>query len=505
METLDSVNNIIRVVFINICIYVVFIKAINYKDNNFKKSFIIIVASIIEELLAIILVEKISVLLSMMIIYIIHSIVIAKITKNKIRHSIIITFISLTITYLIYIISILLSGIIMRVIGLQINKDNTVILLIISFIESLIIYALFSIKRFKNGFSFLQNREKVNNIGILGSTFIGLTMLIYSLMSITDDKKFAAYLVTGIIIESICLTIWIRRKITKYYKQKMKEKTIEELENEIKVKDEEINKILEENKAIATINHKYSSRIKALEKFSAEILERPKLIAKMQEEFGAEFGDIQNTIKKLSEEFTKEMNNKIKTSNKLVKTGIFGIDNILEYMKSEAEKNNIKFDLKINGNINYMIEKVINQNKLETLLGDHIKDAIIAINHSDNTYKSILTVIGIIDDCYEICIYDTGIEFEIDTLIKLGTAAITTHKDTGGSGIGFMTTFETLKETKASLIIEEKHPMNNKDYTKAVKIRFDGKNEYRIKSYRAEEIKKQDKEKRIIIKKLKTN
>ena len=48
-----------------------------------------------------------------------------------------------------------------------------------------------------------------------------------------------------------------------------------------------------------------------------------------------------------------------------------------------------------------------------------------------------------------------------------------------------MTTFETLKKTKGSLEIEE---LKNSQYTKVVKIIFDGKNEYRVKSYRANEI-----------------
>ena len=68
-----------------------------------------------------------------------------------------------------------------------------------------------------------------------------------------------------------------------------------------------------------------------------------------------------------------------------------------------------------------------------------------------------------------------------------------------GTGIGFMTTFETMKETKASLIIDEMREMSNTDYTKSVTIRFDGKNEYRIKSYRSDEIKKKMKDNRIII------
>ena len=67
---------------------------------------------------------------------------------------------------------------------------------------------------------------------------------------------------------------------------------------------------------------------------------------------------------------------------------------------------------------------------------------------------------------------------------------------TGGTGIGFMTTFETLKECKASLIIEE---YNKQEYTKAVIIKFDDKNEYRIHSYRVEEIKNKTQNNRIII------
>ena len=47
----------------------------------------------------------------------------------------------------------------------------------------------------------------------------------------------------------------------------------------------------------------------------------------------------------------------------------------------------------------------------------------------------------------------------------------------GDSGIGFMTSFEILKKTGASLIIEENKPSVN-DYTKIIKIKFDGKNEY---------------------------
>ena len=123
------------------------------------------------------------------------------------------------------------------------------------------------------------------------------------------------------------------------------------------------------------------------------------------------------------------------------------------------------------------------------------------INSGTNKFKSIIAILGIKDKYYEFCVYDTGVEFEIETLLKLGLEPVTTHKNTGGTGIGFISTFETINKCKASLIIQEKNKENTNNYTKAVIIRFDGKKEYRIKSYRANEIKKQVKDNRIIIEK----
>lgn len=500
MELIDFINKVAKNVFIFIFTYIVFIKVTNYKNNDFRKFILMIFISYIEAVICVILFQKVSILMIILVVYTFHSLVISKITENKIQYSIIVTFISLTIAYLLYGISILIGGFFIKLIIPDIKESNPIILLAVVIIENIILYIFFKIKRFSNGISFLKNQEKVNDIGIIGIAFIGIAILFFSLFDLSRGIKFTTYLTTGIFIEAICLTIWIRRKITKYYKQNLKNNTIKELEDEIKVKNAEINRILEENKAIATINHKYSSRIRALENISSKILTKPEIIEVMKVEFGDEFINFENQIKRLSEEYSKEIEEKIKHENKLMKIGNFGIDNILEYMKEEAEKNNIKCNLKISANINYMIEKIIDQSKLETLLCDHIKDAIIAINYSENTYKSILITIGIIDNCYEIRIYDTGIEFEIDTLLKLGIETITTHKESGGSGIGFMTTFETLKETKASLIIKEIQPVNNTNYTKYIAIRFDGKNEYIIKSYRAEKIKKRVKDNRIIIK-----
>jgi len=492
METIDLINILTKNFFLSMLIYFVLLKIINYKQNSFKKLIIISLISFINGLIYVAFIEYINQIFITFFIYFIFSIIISGIIQEKIFYSEIITFISLAIVKLTFLICIILSCIILKVLIPNIEFENIMILFLAISIELLMIYFFFKIKRFKNGFSFLQDKNKINNIGIIGFTFIGITIVIYSLLGNFKSELFNTYLFAGIIIELICIVVWVRKSITKFYKQKLKEQTVEELTNEIKEKDETITKITEENKALATINHKYSSRIRALENFTSKIAVKPELVEKFSTEFGVDFAVINEQITSLSKEFSDEMSKSIKINNELPKTGIFGIDNLLEYLNSEAIKSNINFSIKTNGNISEMIENVISQNKLETLLGDHIKDAIIAINSSEENNKDILLEIG----NNEICIYDTGIEFEIDTLLKLGNEQVTTHKLTGGSGIGFMTTFETLKECKASLEIEE---MKDGKYTKVVKVMFDALNEYRIKSYRAEEIRKKDEEKRIKI------
>ncbi len=430
MEKIDVINTVLKISLINIFTYFVYIKVINYKENNFCKTMIIVGVSVIEAIIELTF-YKVATLIRLLCIYVLYGLLIAMITKKKFYYSIVITFISLVITYLINISSVIIIGILLKIIYPNINPNRVYAIMLIAILESTIIHFIFEIKRLRNGVQFLQDEDKINSLGILGNLFIGITIFIYAMIDRVYTWQSLTFLFIGLSIEAICLFIWIKKKITKYYKQKLKEQTVADLQNEIKEKDNKINEILEENKAIATINHKYSSRIKALEEFSSKIVSKPELVEKMKTEFGEDYTAFAAQIKRISQEYSNEMKTKVTKENAIPKTGIFGIDTLLEHMSTEATKSNISLDVKINASLNYMVENIISESALETLLGDHIKDAIIAINCSNNTNRRILVVISIVDRCYEINFYDTGIEFEIDTLIKLGKEQITTHKETG--------------------------------------------------------------------------
>lgn len=271
----------------------------------------------------------------------------------------------------------------------------------------------------------------------------------------------------------------------------MRDRTIRIQKEEIDANVKAIEELKDQNLKLATTIHKYNHRLSALENSIVKVMNNS------NSKFAKELSVTLNQIQKVTKQFAEET----KTNIRLPSTNVVAVDNMIEYMRSEAINCGIDFSFKLCDSINPLLKEYIAEDKFETLLGDHIKDAIIAINAKQDGYKSIMILIGIVQGAYELSVYDTGVEFDISTLLKLGIEPITTHKENGGSGLGFMTTFETLKSSKASLVIEE-YDANVTNYTKSVTIRFDNKNEYRIYSYRAKEIEKVCNRRDIIIKKI---
>ena len=362
------------------------------------------------------------------------------------------------------------------------NIDNTIIKVIITFlIQLMITINIFKIKRLSRGLYFLKNR-KVNEF--LEVVFIILSIIfivIYCFIGMYNVDNGKQIFITCILF-SLYLIVISYKCITIAYKQKIIEQTLKDYEAQIKEKDEKLKKLEDEKYKISKLNHEFYNRQKAL------MLKVEDALSNMNYESG-EDNNLKEKIQELSNEYTnKALENRV--GSNLPKTDVEEIDDMFTYMHMECKKCGIEFVLQVSGNINFLINNYIEKSKLVTLVGDHLRDAIIAVNCSKNKYKSILAILGIKDDNYEFCIYDSGIEFEIETLEKLGIEPATTHKDCGGSGIGFMTTFETLKETKASFVLEELNELKEDCYTKAVKFIFDGKEALEINSYRADLLRK---------------
>ena len=493
MEKIDIINEFIKMFFISLYIFYIYVKIINYNDITLYKILIILLSCIFISLVYLITINYINTIAVIIILYFLYDIILSKISKNDLYYSTLVMIISFIIVYTTYIFSVIIAGLIIYYLKFNINIQNPVANIIIHLIEISLILIVIRIKRIKNGLKFLKNPNKVRNITLYLVFIGGIILAILGTLKGSENEILNTLLLIGTCLIFISLVIWIKNQITKQYKENMRNRTIEIQKQEIDEQSKIIENIKDENYNLAKVIHKYNNRLNALE------LSIKKIITEnTKTEFSNELSGILEETKKISSNFSKETTIK---ESKIPKTGLLGIDNMFVYMQEECNKNNIHFDLKINESINPLIEKIIKEDKFETLIGDHLKDAIIAVNKSKNKFKSILVILGIIENCYELSIYDTGIEFDIKTLLTLGLEPITTNKENGGSGIGFMTTFETLKECMASLIIEEYDPKTT-DYSKSVTIRFDNKNEYKIRSYRANDIKKEVTNYRTIIEKI---
>lgn len=474
--------------YLNVLNLIIYYKLIDIRKMKIHEIILVILGSCVISIIYVNLNRIIWPIFAILIQFALQISMITLIVKSKIKSVVTKSMISNAFAYIGLVVAGLLDY------PMQTIIDNKIINLIITMIiETLLIFGFFKIKRFKRGFAFVKSKIDNDYIDIAMINISALVILAYSLFDNYYGDVTKQILFTFIAV-GIIMIIMIQKTLTLYYKQKLLKQNIESYKEEIKEKDEKIKELSDEKFKISKLNHELYNRQRALELKVEEFINNANM------EASGELSII-DQIKNMTDEYSTKQQ-EINNVSSLPKTGITEIDDMFAYMQSECNKNKIEFILKINGNIYHLINNIIAKDRLVTLIGDHLRDAIIAINNSSNTYRSIMAILGMKDNTYEFSVYDTGIEFEIETLLKLGLEPATTHKDQGGTGIGFITTFETLKETKASLVIEENHPENDKDYTKCVSIKFDGKNEYKIISYRADKIKAEAKDNRIIIKKL---
>lgn len=388
--------------------------------------------------------------------------------KSNIGYSLCTTIICSSINYILYFIAGCISYIIRNLFNISSNSNSYTSIIIFMIIYVLVVYLFSKIKRFKHGIAFLQKKIKDDYFDALILN-ISIIILFLIIMFSNYEIVVTANIGIAIILYSIIMFITIQKSIKLYYKQNLLIQDLNETKKELENKKKEVEELEKENLNFSKISHSIAHKQKALEYKLNNLM--------LKSETASEI-DLQEQIQNIK----KDLQQKVKVE--IGKTNIEEIDDILAYMQAECIKNEIDFQLQISGNIYHMTNNYINKEKLSILLADLIKNAIIAISYSENINKSILVRLGIIDGYYSLYVYDSGIEFEPETLANLGKKPSTTHADNGGTGMGMVNTFDTLNEYKASIIINEIGKPCKNNFTKVIKIIFDKKNTFNVESYR---------------------
>lgn len=379
--------------------------------------------------------------------------------KQPANITIITSLISIGCSYVIFILSILIFSPISLILMKKLANNTMLYKVSALFVGSLqmtLAIIPFKFNRLKTGMPFLKQQEK-NEIG----AFISISLLITVSFFNTSAQNSLSLLIPlfFVILSGILIFFWWKNKLTENYIQKLKEREINALQ-------EEIQELKQYNETLSQIVHKDNKLIPAMELAVKNTL--------MEISNNADSNEKENLLSILSqlENISKERKGILRFSDNQAKsvyyTGSPFIDSILKYLSAKAYSKQINFDVAISQNVQTIIPDIISEADLRTLIADLVENAFIAVKNE--THPHVLLQFRQEENSFIIEFFDNGIPFAQEVLEKLGKEPITTHKDENGTGIGYITTFEILRRCKATLDIDEN--LSIESFKKKISIHF---------------------------------
>lgn len=460
---------IFKYFFIILCCIYTFTKIQNISVNT-HKGIAIFAFSIIASTAAVFTRNNLSEY-TLILIVILLTLLFCLVFKIPPHKSITITVISLGISYIMCIILSLIIGSLCYIFlsrFLILDIFTAVSYLIVGIFQFIFTCLLFRIKRLNKGFAAYES--KINNdLGVFTSLSL---IFLASLFSRERNSDLAGTIVLFcVLIIGMLLLFWWKRRITNIYLEKVHSRNIEILENSLAEQQEINSKLRKSNEELSSIIHRDNKLIPAMESAVEEILE-----CNSPDEQKEKSQALLSQLKSISSDRSTILCDYENQHKTLVQTGIYSVDASLKYLMNRAAKDNTAFDISVACNIKESVNNLISENDLNTLILDLGENAIIAVR--DTEIRNVLFVFGTENESFTISIFDSGLPFERNVIESLGKRRITTHRKTGGSGIGLMTTAQLLKKQNASLVIDES--VDNESYTKKVSVIFDGANQLRV-------------------------
>ena len=324
-----------------------------------------------------------------------------------------------------------------------------IILFLIGLLQQLLIYFLFRTKRLRDGIPLISN-VFFGDTGI----FIGALLILFlSLFFITDrlDLVFKLLLISFILALGIIIWLWYQKSIQTDYINKNNFQQIDILESKLQERDAELERL-------SKIIHKDNKLLAALELSTRELL---------TDTASEKAQSLLQELNRFSKERSETLHAYESGQAALPETGLFSVDTMIRYLHQRALKHKIEFQLSLEGEL-AGITDVICEQDLCTIIADLGENAIIATRESE--IKNIRLSMERKPDGYALYFYDSGEPFAKEVLESLGKKRYTTHAETGGSGIGLMTTSELVaKYHGAFYITDEEIP---EPYTKCVVVKL---------------------------------
>lgn len=337
---------------------------------------------------------------------------------------------------------------------------------IIGILQTILSTFPFKLKRFRRGMPFLLEKSS----GIAG---IAISVILL-FMTLFYGSQNEIIIVVSTSITWLCgffLMLWWKRQLTKSYLKKIKSNEINDLKRQIE-------ELKYENENFSKLIHKDNKLIPAMEMAVTAVID-----AHISGNSDTEhILQLRDDLQTLSQERHGILSSYEQGAAALPATGLVRTDALIQYLQKKAIINHVNFSYSVPDNLKKIKKGIVNEDSLNTIIADLCENAIIAVK--DSYVKEVLLSIEKENNTLCINVYDSGSHFDANVIKHMGKIRYTTHGDSGGSGIGLMTTFELMKMHSASFIIDEKCSIT--PYCKKVSLCFDGLCQIRVHSNREE-------------------
>ncbi len=343
-------------------------------------------------------------------------------------------------------------------------------LLLQNILQITISITIYKSKRLQSGFSAKKNG--------FTELFLMLSVAAIFLLTLVYAKDIQLTMLNIIIVFitffGLILIVWWRKVITSNYKSLVTEKEAKQNKKALKELKSVNEELTAQNERLSKVIHRDNKLIPAM------LLAVKRVIYEGQSESA---GEIYAQLQALAEGRSDLIEDYKSDRDPLPQTGNASIDSVLMLVSAAAKRKGINFKLDCNPEAVALLSAAGKSvTDLDTIIADLCENAVHAVQSAiDPHICVVLEVSG--GDIPRLCFYDNGAHFNPEVIKNFGVARFTTRKTEGGSGIGLFTLFEILKKYNASFCLDET-PHNN--YTKCVKITFDGLGEYSVKSVRKE-------------------
>ena len=252
--------NVLRNIFISIFTLYLNIKFLDYKNINFKRIVYLIISIIFINCTCIYVERYFTSLSAIFYADIIIAMICSLILKIKIGYSILITTISLSINYILYLFAVMICFFVYKL--FKINDYVTFSLIILIYFFT--VKTIFNTTRLRKGIIFLKKYQENEYFDILILNMSSVVFLAFITL-VNFDNNLRKVLLVFIVVYSIIMFVTIQKSLQLYYKQKMLVKDLEETKAELEEKNNKIKELETEIIKSGKRSHSISHRQKILE------------------------------------------------------------------------------------------------------------------------------------------------------------------------------------------------------------------------------------------------